>query len=97
MQAKLICKLSRACPLQEDGVHLTAQEADQLGVVSGGAAAEDKISPFCLGRGIAVARLNDMVHQLDITHGQAFEPKGIFQRAQGLGSREINLHIGPFR
>lgn len=85
--------------LEEDRVDITAQQADQF-VVAPAEAAHPKArrgAVDVLHLVVAVGAAVGVVHQLYVRDFQAFELEGVFQAAQGLGTGEVDLHVGPFR
>ena len=96
-QAELMGQVHRVRTLQEDGVDIAPQQADQLIVAAAEAAgvqAHFSAVQVLLGI-IAVGAAVGVVDQLHIGHRQAFELQGVFQPAQGLGTGEVDLYVGP--
>ncbi|MNT52390.1 hypothetical protein D3C72_1894140 [compost metagenome] len=99
LQAELMGQVHRMRALEKNRVDVTAQQTDQLivALADAGDFQADFRTIDMLLLIVAVGPAIGVVHQFDVGHCQAFELKGVFQAAQGLGTGEVNLHVGPFR
>src|SRR5580698_8361117 len=90
--------MRRRGPLEKYRVHFPAQQPDQFACLTAASPPAENLGACdALGRSVALARGDDMVHQLHIGDLESLQAQRVLQTANGLSAREVDLHVLPFR